>query len=69
MLFPCPFLQVLREELYARKDSNNFLLQQQRQHEEKCSKVQHSLEQVEEMCKKSSSDQQPLKSLVETLRR
>lgn len=69
MLFPCLLLQALREELSARLDSNNFLLQQQRQHEEKCSEVLHRLEQLEEKCKKSSTDQQQLQSLLETLRR
>ncbi|XP_014741683.1 PREDICTED: centrosome-associated protein CEP250 [Sturnus vulgaris] len=58
----------LREELSARQDSNNFLLQQQRHQEEKCREVQQRLEQLEEKCKKSSSHQQHLQSLVETLR-
>ncbi|XP_066186562.1 centrosome-associated protein CEP250 isoform X2 [Sylvia atricapilla] len=58
----------LREELSARQDSNNFLLQQQRHQEEKCREVQQRLEQLEEACKKSSSHQRHLQSLVETLR-
>uniref|UniRef100_A0A8D2P4M1 Centrosomal protein 250 n=1 Tax=Zosterops lateralis melanops TaxID=1220523 RepID=A0A8D2P4M1_ZOSLA len=65
---PCPFLQALREELSARQESNNFLLQQQRHQEEKCREVQQRLEELEETCKKSSSHQQHLQSLVETLR-
>ncbi|KAI1233264.1 hypothetical protein IHE44_0004431, partial [Lamprotornis superbus] len=60
--------RALREELSARQDSNNFLLQQQRHQEEKCREVQQRLEQLEEKCKKSSSHQQHLQSLVETLR-
>ncbi|XP_023795758.1 LOW QUALITY PROTEIN: centrosome-associated protein CEP250 [Cyanistes caeruleus] len=60
--------QALREELSARQDSNNILLQQQRHQEEKCREVQQRLEQLEEKCKKSSSHQQHLQSLVETLR-
>ncbi|RMB95561.1 hypothetical protein DUI87_27671 [Hirundo rustica rustica] len=60
--------EALREELSARQDSNNFLLQQQRHQEEKCREVQQRLEQLEETCKKSSSHQQHLQSLVETLR-
>ncbi|XP_048177963.1 centrosome-associated protein CEP250 isoform X2 [Corvus hawaiiensis] len=60
--------RALREELSARQDSNNFLLQQQRHQEEKCREVQQRLEQLEENCKKSSSHQQHLQSLVETLR-
>ncbi|XP_033375068.1 centrosome-associated protein CEP250 [Parus major] len=60
--------QALREELSARQDSNNILLQQQRHQEDKCREVQQRLEQLEEKCKKSSSHQQHLQSLVETLR-
>ncbi|XP_062361087.1 centrosome-associated protein CEP250 [Cinclus cinclus] len=60
--------RALREELSAKQDSNNLLLQQQRHQEEKCREVQQRLEQLEEKCKKSSSHQQHLQSLVETLR-
>ncbi|XP_077643164.1 centrosome-associated protein CEP250 isoform X4 [Lonchura striata] len=60
--------EALREELSARQDSNKFLLQQQRHQEEKCREVQQRLEQLEDKCKKSSSHQQHLQSLVETLR-
>ncbi|XP_057241305.1 centrosome-associated protein CEP250 [Malurus melanocephalus] len=60
--------RALREELSARQDSNNFLLQHQRHQEEKCREVQQRLEQLEEKCKKSSSHQQHLQSLVKTLR-
>ncbi|XP_016158603.1 PREDICTED: centrosome-associated protein CEP250 [Ficedula albicollis] len=60
--------RALREELSAVQDSNNFLLQQQRHQEETCREVQQRLEQLEEKCKKSSSHQQHLQSLVETLR-
>ncbi|OWK50835.1 Centrosome-associated protein CEP250 [Lonchura striata] len=60
--------RALREELSARQDSNKFLLQQQRHQEEKCREVQQRLEQLEDKCKKSSSHQQHLQSLVEMLR-
>ncbi|XP_074701697.1 centrosome-associated protein CEP250-like isoform X3 [Strix aluco] len=62
-------LQALKEELSARQDSISFLLHQHRQQEEKCRKLQQSLEQLEQECQMASSHQQHLQSLVEALRR
>ncbi|XP_074712162.1 uncharacterized protein LOC141937834 [Strix uralensis] len=61
--------QALEEELSARQDSVSFLLHQHRQQEEKCRKLQQSLEQLEQECQTASSHQQHLQSLVEALRR
>ncbi|XP_074701664.1 centrosome-associated protein CEP250-like isoform X2 [Strix aluco] len=61
-------LQALKE-LSARQDSISFLLHQHRQQEEKCRKLQQSLEQLEQECQMASSHQQHLQSLVEALRR
>ncbi|XP_074701696.1 centrosome-associated protein CEP250-like isoform X2 [Strix aluco] len=61
--------QALKEELSARQDSISFLLHQHRQQEEKCRKLQQSLEQLEQECQMASSHQQHLQSLVEALRR
>ncbi|XP_074698827.1 centrosome-associated protein CEP250 isoform X3 [Strix aluco] len=60
--------QALKEELSARQDSISFLLHQHRQQEEKCQKLQQSLEQLEQECQTASSHQQHLQSLVEALR-
>ncbi|XP_074746689.1 centrosome-associated protein CEP250-like isoform X3 [Strix uralensis] len=61
-------LQALKEELSARQDSISFLLHQHRHQEEKCRKLQQSLEQLEQECQTASSHQQHLQSLVEALR-
>uniref|UniRef100_A0A8D0FCB3 Rootletin-like coiled-coil domain-containing protein n=1 Tax=Strix occidentalis caurina TaxID=311401 RepID=A0A8D0FCB3_STROC len=68
VLFPAHSLQALKEELSARQDSISFLLHQHRQQEEKCRKLQQSLEQLEQECQTASSHQQHLQSLVEALR-
>ncbi|XP_074745900.1 centrosome-associated protein CEP250-like isoform X2 [Strix uralensis] len=60
--------QALKEELSARQDSISFLLHQHRHQEEKCRKLQQSLEQLEQECQTASSHQQHLQSLVEALR-
>ncbi|XP_074742528.1 centrosome-associated protein CEP250-like [Strix uralensis] len=60
--------QALKEELSARQDSISFLLHQHRQQEEKCRKLQQSLEQLDQECQMASSHQQHLQSLVEALR-
>ncbi|XP_065501538.1 centrosome-associated protein CEP250-like isoform X2 [Caloenas nicobarica] len=52
----------------ATRDSIDSLLQQHRQQEEKCRKLQQRLEQLEEECATSSRQQQHLQSLVEALR-
>uniref|UniRef100_A0A8D0FIH9 Rootletin-like coiled-coil domain-containing protein n=1 Tax=Strix occidentalis caurina TaxID=311401 RepID=A0A8D0FIH9_STROC len=44
VLFPAHSLQALKEELSARQDSISFLLHQHRQQEEKCRKLQQSLD-------------------------
>lgn len=67
--FPPYSLQALKEELSARQDSINSLQHQHRQQEEKCKKLQQRLEQLEEESKMSSSQQQHLQSLVESLKR
>ncbi|KAK2520580.1 hypothetical protein Q9233_011216, partial [Columba guinea] len=61
--------RALHEELSARQDSIDSLLQQHRQQEEKCRKLQQRLEQLQEECATSSSQRQHLQSLVEALRR
>uniref|UniRef100_A0A8B9CSA4 Centrosomal protein 250 n=1 Tax=Anser brachyrhynchus TaxID=132585 RepID=A0A8B9CSA4_9AVES len=66
--FPPYSLQALKEELSARQDSINSLQHQHRQQEEKCKKLQQRLEQLEEESKMSSSQQQHLQSLVESLK-
>ncbi|XP_071671859.1 centrosome-associated protein CEP250-like isoform X2 [Patagioenas fasciata] len=58
----------LQEELSARQDSIDSLLQQHRQQEEKCRTLQQRLEQLQEECATSSSQRQHLQSLVEALR-
>ncbi|CAN0231564.1 unnamed protein product [Bubo scandiacus] len=45
----------LKEELSARQDSLSLLLHQHRQQEEKCRKLQQSLEQLEQECQTASS--------------
>ncbi|XP_074740422.1 centrosome-associated protein CEP250-like isoform X3 [Strix uralensis] len=60
--------QAPKEELSARQDSISFLLHQHRQQEEKCRKLQQSLEQLEQECQTASSHQQHLQSLVEAFR-
>ncbi|XP_074730179.1 centrosome-associated protein CEP250-like isoform X4 [Strix uralensis] len=60
--------QAPKEELSARQDSMSFLLHQHRQQQEKCWKLQQSLEQLEQECQTASSHQQHLQSLVEALR-
>ncbi|XP_065706018.2 centrosome-associated protein CEP250-like isoform X2 [Patagioenas fasciata] len=60
--------EALQEELSARQDSIDSLLQQHRQQEEKCRTLQQRLEQLQEECATSSSQRQHLQSLVEALR-
>ncbi|XP_071671637.1 centrosome-associated protein CEP250-like [Patagioenas fasciata] len=60
--------EALQEELSARQDSIDSLLQQHRQQEEKCRTLQQRLEQLQEECATSSSQRQHLQSLVQALR-
>ncbi|XP_071671638.1 uncharacterized protein [Patagioenas fasciata] len=60
--------EALQEELSARQDSIDSLLQQHRQQEEKCRTLQQRLEQLQEECATSSRQRQHLQSLVEALR-
>ncbi|KAM6298838.1 uncharacterized protein AAHN32_008310 [Aegotheles albertisi] len=61
-------LVAARESLEESQHSISVLQHQQREQEEKCGKLQQKIEQLEEECSMSSSQQQHLQSLVEALR-